>query len=54
MNKVLVAYFSASGMTARVAAELAEANGGDLFEIRPAVPYTAEDLDCATSSPGQL
>lgn len=45
MSKVLVAYFSATGVTAKVAAELARAEGADLYEIRPAVPYTAEDLD---------
>ncbi len=45
MSKVLVAYFSATGVTARVAAELAEAKRADLFEIRPETPYTAEDLD---------
>ena len=45
MSKVLVAYFSASGVTARVANELAQADNADLFEIRPEVPYTAADLD---------
>jgi len=45
MKKVLVAYFSATGVTAKIAAELAGAEQADLFEIRPAVPYTAEDLD---------
>ena len=35
MSKVLVAYFSASGVTARVANELARADNADLFEIRP-------------------
>ena len=45
MGKTLVAYFSASGVTKRVAAELAKAAGADLYEIRPAVPYTKEDLD---------
>ena len=45
MSKVLVAYFSASGVTAKVAAELAKAENADLFEIKPAVPYTKEDLD---------
>ena len=45
MSKVLVAYFSASGVTARVAQEIARATGGDLFEIAPAEPYTAADLD---------
>ena len=45
MSKILVAYFSASGVTARAAREIAEAVGGDLFEIRPAEPYTAADLN---------
>ncbi len=43
--KALVAYFSASGVTAGVANRLAEAVGAPVYEIRPAVPYTAEDLD---------
>lgn len=45
MNKKLVAYFSASGVTADVAARLAKVAGADLFEIKPEVPYTAADLD---------
>ena len=45
MSKILVAYFSASGVTAGAAKEIAEAVGGDLFEIRPEEPYTAADLD---------
>lgn len=45
MSNVLVAYFSASGVTARVAREIAEATGADLYEIEPAEPYTAADLD---------
>lgn len=45
MAKTLVAYFSASGVTARVAKALAEAAGADLYEIRPQQPYTAADLD---------
>lgn len=44
-GKVLVAYYSASGNTARVAQDIAEASGGDLFEITPAEPYTSADLD---------
>ncbi|MCD8223261.1 MAG: flavodoxin [Clostridiales bacterium] len=43
--KTLVAYFSASGVTAGVAKELAKAAGADLYEIRPQVPYTNADLD---------
>ena len=45
MSKKLVAYFSASGITAGVAEKLAEAAGADLYEIKPAVPYTKADLD---------
>ena len=45
MSKRLVAYFSASGVTASAAKALAEASGADLFEIRPEVPYTKKDLD---------
>ena len=45
MSKVLVAYFSASGTTARVAKNLAEAASADLYEIKPAVPYTRADLN---------
>lgn len=45
MSKKLVAYFSASGTTARVADNLAKAAGADLYEIKPAVSYTKEDLN---------
>ena len=45
MSKVLVAYFSASGTTARAARNLAKAAQADLYEIKPAVPYTSADLD---------
>ena len=45
MSKKLVAYFSASGTTAKVAKTLAEAVGADLYEIKPAVPYTKADLN---------
>ena len=45
MSKILVAYFSATGTTADAARRLADAVKGDLLEIRPAVPYTAADLD---------
>lgn len=44
-KKMLVAYFSASGVTAKAAKKLAEVAGADLFEIRPAVPYTSADLN---------
>ncbi len=45
MSKKLVAYFSASGVTAKVAETLAEAIGADIFEIEPKVPYTEADLN---------
>ena len=45
MSKKLVAYFSASGVTAKVAETLAEAIGADIFEIEPKVPYTEVDLN---------
>ena len=44
-KKVLVAYFSATGNTKRVAENLAKATGGDLYEIKPLNPYTNADLD---------
>lgn len=45
MSKKLIAYFSAGGVTAKAAKELAEAGNAELYEIRPEVPYTSEDLD---------
>ena len=45
MSRILVAYFSASGVTARAAREVADAVHADLYEIRPAEPYSAADLD---------
>ena len=45
MSKILVAYFSASGETARLAKTIADITGGDLQEIMPAQPYTAADLN---------
>ena len=45
MRKALVAYFSASGVTAKVADRLAEGIGADLFEIKPEIPYTKADLN---------
>lgn len=45
MNKVLTAYFSASGETAKAAERLAKEIGSDLFEIEPETPYTNEDLN---------
>jgi len=41
----LVAYFSASGITAKVAKKLADAVGAQIYEIKPELPYTKEDLD---------
>lgn len=43
--KTLVAFFSAGGVTAKVAREYAAQNGADLFEIVPEPPYTAADLN---------
>lgn len=43
--KALVAYFSATGTTAKAAKVLASAVGGELYEIKPAVPYTSADLN---------
>ena len=45
MGKTLVAYFSASGITAKVADKLADALGADIYEIRPETPYTKADLN---------
>lgn len=45
MSKKLVAYFSASGVTANAAKALANAAGADLYEIRPEIPYTNADLN---------
>ncbi len=45
MSKILVAFFSASGVTAKAAKKLAKAVEADLYEILPAVPYTSADLN---------
>lgn len=45
MSRTLVAYFSASGVTANAAAALAAATGSDRYEIRPATVYTKADLN---------
>ena len=45
MSKKLVAYFSATGRTAKVAKLLAEALGADIHEIQPKIPYTKADLN---------
>ena len=44
-KKVLVAVYSASGVTRRVGEEIARISGGDFFEIMPKEPYTSADLD---------
>lgn len=44
-KKILVAYFSASGVTAKAAWKLSEAMGADLHEIKPKVPYSSADLN---------
>ncbi len=43
-KKILVAYFSGSGVTARAAKALAEAANADIYEIEPVTPYTRADL----------
>ena len=43
--KALVTYFSASGVTAKLARRLSDAINAPLYEIKPAVPYTEADLD---------
>ena len=45
MNKKIVVYFSASGVTAKIAELLADTIGADIFAIEPEIPYTKEDLD---------
>lgn len=45
MSRKLTAYFSASGVTEKVAKALSQAAGTDLFEIKPAIPYTDADLN---------
>ena len=49
-KNILVAYFSASGVTAKAAREIEEAVGGDLYEIVPEQPYTDADLDWTDKS----
>ena len=44
-HKVLVAYFSATGVTAQAAQKVADATGGEVYAITPAKPYTDADLD---------
>ena len=50
MSKILVSYFSASGVTKRKAEELAKEVNGDLFEIVPKQRYTDEDLNWTNSN----
>lgn len=45
MSKTLVACFSATGNTAAIGKRIAEITGADYFEIKPAKPYTPEDLN---------
>lgn len=45
MSKSLVAYFSATGTTKQVARNLADAIDADLYEIKPEIPYTVDDLN---------
>lgn len=45
MSKALVAYFTASGNTASLANKLANVIHADMFEIRPMIAYTSDDLD---------
>ena len=49
MDKILVSYFSASGVTREVAKKIATVVGGDLFEIEPIRSYTQSDLDWTNS-----
>ena len=44
-GNVLVAYYSATGNTENIANYIAQATGGDIFEITPAEPYTSDDLN---------
>ena len=45
IHRKLVAYFSATGVTAKVAELIADAAGADVYQIQPEVPYTAADLN---------
>ncbi|WP_101877660.1 flavodoxin [Lachnoclostridium edouardi] len=45
MSEILVGYFSATGITEKLARKIAAAVGGELHEIQPQVPYTEADLD---------
>jgi putative flavodoxin len=50
MSKKLVAYFSASGITAKVAEDLADAIGADIFEIRPFILSLNSDIELTDSA----
>ena len=50
MSKTLVAYFSASGATRKLATNLAEVVGADVYEIKPEVKYTGKDLNWNNSN----
>lgn len=45
MEKMLICYFSASGVTKKVAEKLSEITGSNLFEIKPSQEYTEQDLN---------
>lgn len=45
MSKTLVAFFSASGVTKKLAERIVKVSGGDLLEIVPETPYTKADLN---------
>ena len=49
-GKVLVAYFSATGLTAQAAQTVADATGGEVYAITPAKPYTDADLEWSVCS----
>jgi len=54
MKKMLVAYFSASGVTAKPAETLSEAIGADLYAIEPESPYTKADLNRMDKNPAAV
>ncbi len=45
MSKILVAYFSPTGSTKKIAEQIAKAANADIFEIIPKIPYTEADLE---------
>lgn len=51
MSNKLVAYFSATGKTAKVAEKLAVAIGADIYDIKPEVKYTKADLNWMNKNP---